>query len=132
MFQLFSIRGSHLQKYFFKTTKVGLIGYTPPLPIPIFTVLVFSYLEQSMTICLSVSSVYPARQEHWNDPGVLVHSCPHCRLPPSKHSLMSAERKIYSYNQSLSLINQVSWPSGLAYRTQVLVLAAACGFESRP
>ncbi len=26
----------------------------------------------------------------------------------------------------------VSWPSGLAYRTQVLVLAAECGFESRP
>ena len=27
---------------------------------------------------------------------------------------------------------EVSWPSGLAYRTQVLVLAAECGFESRP
>ena len=26
----------------------------------------------------------------------------------------------------------VWWPSGLAYRTQVLVLAAECGFESRP
>ena len=26
----------------------------------------------------------------------------------------------------------VSWPSGLTYRTQVLVLAAECGFESRP
>ena len=26
----------------------------------------------------------------------------------------------------------VSWPSGLACRTQVLVLAAECGFESRP
>ena len=26
----------------------------------------------------------------------------------------------------------VSWPRGLAYRTQVLVLAAECGFESRP
>ena len=26
----------------------------------------------------------------------------------------------------------VSWPSGLAYRTQVLVLATECGFESRP
>ena len=26
----------------------------------------------------------------------------------------------------------VSWPSGLAYRTQVLVLAVECGFESRP
>ena len=26
----------------------------------------------------------------------------------------------------------VSWPSGLAYRNQVLVLAAECGFESRP
>ena len=26
----------------------------------------------------------------------------------------------------------VSWPGGLAYRTQVLVLAAECGFESRP
>ena len=26
----------------------------------------------------------------------------------------------------------VSWPSGLAYRTQVLVLTAECGFESRP
>ena len=26
----------------------------------------------------------------------------------------------------------VSWPSGLAYRTQVLVLAAECGFESQP
>ena len=26
----------------------------------------------------------------------------------------------------------VEWPSGLAYRTQVLVLAAECGFESRP
>ena len=26
----------------------------------------------------------------------------------------------------------LSWPSGLAYRTQVLVLAAECGFESRP
>ena len=25
----------------------------------------------------------------------------------------------------------VSWPSGLAYRTRVLVLAAECGFESR-
>ena len=29
-------------------------------------------------------------------------------------------------------IHGVSWPSGLAYRTQVLVLAAECGFESRP
>ena len=29
-------------------------------------------------------------------------------------------------------VNGVSWPSGLAYRTQVLVLAAECGFESRP
>ena len=29
-------------------------------------------------------------------------------------------------------ITGVSWPSGLAYRTQVLVLAAECGFESRP
>ena len=28
--------------------------------------------------------------------------------------------------------NGVSWPSGLAYRTRVLVLAAECGFESRP
>ena len=26
----------------------------------------------------------------------------------------------------------VSWPSGLAYRTQVLVLATECGFESQP
>ena len=26
----------------------------------------------------------------------------------------------------------VSWPSGLACRTQVLVLVAECGFESRP
>ena len=26
----------------------------------------------------------------------------------------------------------VSWPSGLAYRTQVLVLAAECGFQSWP
>ena len=25
----------------------------------------------------------------------------------------------------------VSWPSGLGYRTQVLVLEAECGFESR-
>ena len=32
----------------------------------------------------------------------------------------------------LSSISGVSWPSGLAYRTQVLVLAAECGFESRP
>ena len=30
------------------------------------------------------------------------------------------------------LVIGVSWPSGLAYRTQVLVLAAECGFESRP
>ena len=30
------------------------------------------------------------------------------------------------------LLTGVSWPSGLAYRTQVLVLAAECGFESRP
>ena len=29
-------------------------------------------------------------------------------------------------------ISGVSWPSDLAYRTQVLVLAAECGFESRP
>ena len=29
-------------------------------------------------------------------------------------------------------LSGVSWPSGLAYRTQVLVLAAECGFESRP
>ena len=34
---------------------------------------------------------------------------------------------IYSFVSEL-----VSWPSGLAYRTQVLVLAAECGFESRP
>ena len=33
---------------------------------------------------------------------------------------------------SLKNICGVSWPSGLAYRTQVLVLAAECGFESRP
>ena len=30
------------------------------------------------------------------------------------------------------LFKGVSWPSGLAYRTQVLVLATECGFESRP
>ena len=30
------------------------------------------------------------------------------------------------------MYNGVSWPSGLAYRTQVLVLATECGFESRP
>ena len=29
-------------------------------------------------------------------------------------------------------VHVVSWPSGLAYRTQVLVLAAECGFKSRP
>ena len=39
--------------------------------------------------------------------------------------------------QGLSLYNfdhrhWLMWPSGLAYRTQVLVLAAECGFESRP
>ena len=31
-----------------------------------------------------------------------------------------------------SLPYGVLWPSGLAHRTQVLVLAAECGFESRP
>ena len=31
-----------------------------------------------------------------------------------------------------TLYSGVSWPSGLAYRTQVLVLEAECGFESRP
>ena len=30
------------------------------------------------------------------------------------------------------IFTRVSWPSGLAYRAQVLVLATECGFESRP
>ena len=34
--------------------------------------------------------------------------------------------------ETSDIIHGVSWPSGLAYRTQVLVLAAECGFESRP
>ena len=33
---------------------------------------------------------------------------------------------------SMHWFNGVSWPSGQAYRTQVLVLATECGFESRP
>ena len=43
---------------------------------------------------------------------------------------------IIAYCQYLSVsihnYSGVSWPSGLAYRTQVLVLATECGFESRP
>ena len=35
-------------------------------------------------------------------------------------------------NVSVTSDIEVSWPSGLAYRTQVLVLAVECGFESRP
>ena len=35
----------------------------------------------------------------------------------------------FNYN---SYISRDTWPSGLAYRTQVLVLATECGFESRP
>ena len=40
-------------------------------------------------------------------------------------------RGLQDSNTSL-LRDGVSWPSGLAYRTHVLVLAAECGFESRP
>ena len=36
------------------------------------------------------------------------------------------------YVRATNLYYGVSWPSGLAYRTQVLVLATECGFESRP
>ena len=45
----------------------------------------------------------------------------------------------FAYSDALTIVggdfnqaNLRSWPSGLAYRTQVLVLAAECGFESRP
>ena len=38
----------------------------------------------------------------------------------------------FRFQVSTGHIIGVSWPSGLAYRTQVLVLAAECGFESRP
>ena len=40
--------------------------------------------------------------------------------------------KIQTWTDGKSIRVRVSWPSGLAYRTQVLVLAAECGFESRP
>ena len=51
------------------------------------------------------------------------------------YRLITMEVKVASINQennSLGVFIGVSWPSGLAYRTQVLVLAAECGFESRP
>ena len=35
-------------------------------------------------------------------------------------------------NVGIIIYYGVSWPSGLAYRTQVLVLAAECGFECLP
>ena len=38
----------------------------------------------------------------------------------------------FTYPSIHMTVYGVSWPSGLAYRTQVLVLAAECGFESRP
>ena len=38
----------------------------------------------------------------------------------------------YAKSNAGGVPSGVSWPSGLAYRTQVLVLAAECGFESRP
>ena len=37
----------------------------------------------------------------------------------------------HNYITLTPLLSGVSWPSGLAYRTQVLVLAAKCGFEIR-
>ena len=39
---------------------------------------------------------------------------------------------VYYDNYFAGPSHGVSWPSGLAYHTQVLVLAAECGFESRP
>ena len=40
--------------------------------------------------------------------------------------------KVLKRGKFVTVALAVSWPSGLAYQTQVLVLAAECGFESRP
>ena len=47
-------------------------------------------------------------------------------------STIPVSEKSYGESAYIEYPNGVSWPSGLAYRTQVLVLAAECGFESRP
>ena len=49
--------------------------------------------------------------------------------------LRTDSRTLYTGDDFIPQTHQcsgVSWPSGLAYRTQVLVVAAECGFESRP
>ena len=47
-------------------------------------------------------------------------------------SFVNASVLYTSYGVHNLFFSRVSWPSGLAYRTQVLVLATECGFESRP
>ena len=55
-------------------------------------------------------------------------------LKPFAIVVLNGEITVYSVDSPNGFLNGTcrSWPSGLAYRTQVLVLAAECGFESRP
>ena len=67
-----------------------------------------------------------------------------CRIGQAKMSFLenkellrsniniTVKKKIIETHIFSVLAYGVSWPSGLAYRTQVLVLATECGFESRP
>ena len=55
-----------------------------------------------------------------------------CATLPKWTQLKKTKFNASGFTFKLLLYVGVSWPSGLAYRTQVLVLAAECGFESRP
>ena len=70
-----------------------------------------------------------------------LHGCTRKLQPSSKLSKFYLQTSLHNLQVPLKptdiwgirlLCSGVSWPSGLAYRTQVLVLAAECGFESRP
>ena len=64
-----------------------------------------------------------------------IQLCRTCGRDKVRHQHIALEKRVrHQFSLVLAQLLQhgVSWPSGLAYRTQVLVLAAECGFESRP
>ena len=62
-------------------------------------------------------------------PRIPIQMWPHAPAMPSLATLVNV---CHATRAAMNMQSGLSWPSGLAYRTQVLVLAAECGFESRP
>ena len=93
----------------------------------------FRHVRLNLKSISSTVSLIPARATE----AVTANVC----VLQSVTTLHSAIQMVYLYNGGkqisavslyCSVWSGVSWPSGLAYRTQVLVLAAECEFESRP